>query len=114
MNSMTGHSLLGTFREAWLGSWQIFQDLQVGQDSEIRRPAVSRLESRVATNGSNLVPFLHSLYSSNRDFKNDVDMSMIDGSDLFSKLDPAIAYAKCPNLRVLLDDMLDRAKRSAH
>jgi predicted ATPase len=76
MNSITGHTLLGVFREAWLGSWQIFQDLQVGQDSEIRRPAVSRLESRVATNGSNLVPFLHSLYSSNRDFKNNVDMSM--------------------------------------
>jgi predicted ATPase len=76
MNSMTGHILLGVFREAWLGSWQIFQDLQVGQDSEIRKAAVSRLESRVATNGSNLVPFLHTLYSSNRDFKNDVDMSM--------------------------------------
>jgi hypothetical protein len=38
----------------------------------------------------------------------------LDGSNLFSKLDPAIAYAKCPNLRVLLDDMLDRAKRSDH
>jgi Domain of unknown function (DUF4276) len=39
---------------------------------------------------------------------------VIDGSNLFSTLDPTIAYAKCPNLRVLLCDMLDRAKRSGH
>jgi predicted ATPase len=76
MNSMTGPVLVGSFRDSWLGSWQIFQDLQVGQDSEIRRPAISRLENRIVANGSNLVPFLHSLYSSNRDFKNDVDMAM--------------------------------------
>jgi hypothetical protein len=36
---------------------------------------------------------------------------VIDGKDLFNKLDPAIAYEKCPNLRALLEDMLERAKR---
>jgi Domain of unknown function (DUF4276) len=39
---------------------------------------------------------------------------VIHGKDLFDKLDPAIAYEKCPNLRTLLDDMLDRAKRLGH
>ena len=39
---------------------------------------------------------------------------VIDGRVLFEKLDPAIAREKCPNLRALLDDMLDRAKRSGH
>jgi Domain of unknown function (DUF4276) len=30
----------------------------------------------------------------------------IDGTNLFRALDPAVAYAKCPNLKLLLDDML--------
>jgi Domain of unknown function (DUF4276) len=29
-----------------------------------------------------------------------------EGSKLLSKLDPGVAYAKCPHLRMLLDDML--------
>jgi Domain of unknown function (DUF4276) len=37
---------------------------------------------------------------------------VIDGSDLFGKLDPAVAYEKCPSFKAMLDDMLARAKRS--
>jgi hypothetical protein len=33
-----------------------------------------------------------------------------EGSKLFSKLDPEVAHAKCPHLRMLLDDMLALAK----
>lgn len=33
-----------------------------------------------------------------------------DGTNLFRALDPAIAYAKCPNLKLLLDEMLQMAK----
>ncbi len=36
------------------------------------------------------------------------------GKDLFQKLDPAIAYEKCPYLRVLLDEMLKMAKLKLH
>jgi len=32
------------------------------------------------------------------------------GKNLFSKLDPEVAYAKCPNLRLLLDGMLTKAR----
>lgn len=32
-----------------------------------------------------------------------------DGTNLFRALDPAVAYAKCPNLKLLLDDMLRMA-----
>jgi len=32
-----------------------------------------------------------------------------DGANLFRALDPAMAYAKCPNLKLLLDDMLQLA-----
>jgi hypothetical protein len=37
---------------------------------------------------------------------------VIDGASLFSKLDPRIAYDKCPNLRAMLDWMLDRAQKA--
>ncbi len=33
-----------------------------------------------------------------------------DGTNLFRALDPAVAYAKCPNLKLLLDDMLQLAQ----
>jgi len=32
------------------------------------------------------------------------------GKELFSKLDPTLAYAKCPKLKLLLDKMLELAK----
>jgi hypothetical protein len=35
---------------------------------------------------------------------------VIDGTNLLSRLDPAIAYEKCPALKALLDDMLSRAR----
>lgn len=35
-----------------------------------------------------------------------------DGTNLFRMLDPAIAYAKCPHLKLLLDDMLQMAKEA--
>lgn len=34
----------------------------------------------------------------------------VNGPDLFARLDPAEAYAKCPNLKTLLDDMLQLAQ----
>ncbi len=34
---------------------------------------------------------------------------IVDGKELFAKLDPNIAYRKCPKLRDLLDKMLDLA-----
>jgi hypothetical protein len=34
------------------------------------------------------------------------------GSALFSKLDPNLAYTKCPRLKELLDEMLKMAKEA--
>ncbi len=34
------------------------------------------------------------------------------GKALFAKLDPEIAYDKCPNLKIMLDEMLRMAKKS--
>lgn len=35
---------------------------------------------------------------------------VIDGKDLFAKLTPSVAYAKCPHLKALLDEMLALAQ----
>jgi hypothetical protein len=37
---------------------------------------------------------------------------VVEGYNLFQKLEPAAAYDKCPYLRALLDDMLERARRA--
>ncbi|MCP4592920.1 MAG: DUF4276 family protein [bacterium] len=37
---------------------------------------------------------------------------VVDGYDLFEKLDPATACGKCPNLKLLLDEMLRLAKQA--
>ncbi len=37
----------------------------------------------------------------------------VDGKLLFGKLDPAAAYARCPSLKALLDEMLLRAQQAA-
>ncbi|MFZ5812591.1 MAG: DUF4276 family protein [Thermodesulfobacteriota bacterium] len=43
-----------------------------------------------------------------RDYK-----KTMDGVALFQRLDPAAAAAKCPYLKILLDDLLDMARKSA-
>lgn len=70
-----GNPIVLAFRDR-LASWGIYHDLHVDQDAPVRQPAVARLEKRVAANGQNLIPVLHTLYSTSRDFKNDVDMAM--------------------------------------
>jgi predicted ATPase len=59
-----------------LESWDIYYDLRVGPESPIRQPAVTRFERKIAPNGQNLVPVLHTLYTGNREFKRSVDAAM--------------------------------------
>jgi len=53
-----------------------YHDLNVGQDSPIRRPPIARFEKRVDPDGKNLVPVLHTLYSEDREFKRNIDSAM--------------------------------------
>jgi hypothetical protein len=39
---------------------------------------------------------------------------IVDGRELFSKLDPEVAYQKCPRLKEMLDEMLRLAKDSGN
>ena len=56
--------------------WAIYHDLQVHKDAHLRQAAVARLEKRVEPDGQNLIPVLHTLYESDRDFKKDINTAM--------------------------------------
>ena len=48
----------------------------MNRDAPIRSPVVSKMERTVAPDGQNLVNVLHTLYTEDRDFKNEVNLAM--------------------------------------
>ncbi len=70
-----GNPIVLAFRDR-IASWGIYHDLHVDQEAPVRQAAVSRIEKHVSADGQNLIAVLHTLYSSSREFKNDVDMAM--------------------------------------
>lgn len=59
-----------------LASIAVYRDLNTSTDSPIRQSAISRMEKRVAPDGQNLISVMHTLYTSDRDFKNDINSAM--------------------------------------
>jgi len=62
--------------QKYLSEWAVYHDLHVNIDAPIRQPIVTRRETRVEPDGQNLVNVLHTLYTSDRSFKKDIDMAM--------------------------------------
>ena len=62
--------------QAELAAWSIYQDLHVNRDAPIRQPAVTRNIRRVSPDGQNLITVLHTLYTTDRDFKRNIDKAM--------------------------------------
>src|SRR5262249_19703132 len=60
----------------YLEGWSIYHDVRMDAKSEIRRAAVSRYETRVESDGQNLVPVLHTLYTGDREFKRAINEGM--------------------------------------
>ena len=56
-------------------TWSIYRDIR-DPDSLMRRESVARFEKRIAPDGQNLVPVLHTLYTGNRKFKETVDAAI--------------------------------------
>ena len=69
------NSVIVAFRDSLLG-WSIYHDLRVDQQAPLRQAAVARVEDRIAPDGQNLIPVLHTLYTGNRDFKRAMDAAM--------------------------------------
>lgn len=59
-----------------LASIAVYRDLNTNTDAPIRQSAISRMEKRVAPDGQNLISVMHTLYTGDRDFKNDINSAM--------------------------------------
>ena len=59
-----------------LAEWRVYHEMDVSPSATVRHPAVARLEKRVDSDGQNLIPVLHTLYTGDRDFKRDIDLAM--------------------------------------
>ena len=59
-----------------LSSIATYHEIRVDREADIRRAAVSRIEKRVEADGQNLIPVLHTLYTTDRNFERSVDEAM--------------------------------------
>jgi len=59
-----------------LASFAIYRDLDTRPEATIRQSTIARFEKRVDPDGQNLVSVLHTLYTGDRDFKNDINAAM--------------------------------------
>ena len=59
-----------------LREWSIYHDVHVNEDAPIRQAVVSKHDRRVNPDGQNLINVLHTLYSSDREFKNNIHIAM--------------------------------------
>lgn len=59
-----------------LASIAVYHDLHTNKDASVRQSTISRMEKRVDPDGQNLISVLHTLYTGDRDFKNDINSAM--------------------------------------
>lgn len=59
-----------------LAEWSIYHDVHVNQDAPIRQAVVARHEKRVDPDGQNLISVLHTLYTGDRKFKQEIHAAM--------------------------------------
>jgi predicted ATPase len=57
-------------------TWSFYHALRVDREAPVRQAAIARIEKRLAEDGQNLIPVLHTLYTSNRGFKKGLDAAM--------------------------------------
>ena len=76
-----------------VGSWSIYHDINVNINASIRQPAIARWERIIQSDGENLIPVLHTLYTSDREFKKDIDLAMrtVFGNDYEELIFPPAA-----------------------
>ncbi len=59
-----------------LSAWTVYEDFHTNREAEIRQAALTRNETRVESDGQNLISVLHTLYTSDREFKSEVNTAM--------------------------------------
>jgi predicted ATPase len=76
-----------THTRRFLEGWRVYHDVHVERGSPMRLPAMTQVVKLVEANGSNLVSVLHTLYTSDRDFKRQINEGMRAGfGDQFEEL----------------------------
>jgi predicted ATPase len=59
-----------------IASWGIYQGFHTHPEADVRQAAVARHDTRVQPDGQNLISVLHTLYSGDRDFKDELNTAM--------------------------------------
>jgi len=78
---------IATHTRRFLDGWRIYHDVHVERGSPMRLPATTQFVKLVEPDGSNLASVLHTLYTSNRDFKQQINEGMRAGfGDQFEEL----------------------------
>ncbi len=76
-----------THTRRFLEGWRIYHDVHVERGSAMRSPVTTQYVKLVEPDGSNLVSVLHTLYTSDREFKRRIDEGMRAGfGDQFEEL----------------------------
>lgn len=82
----SANRFVGDFQSE-LAAWRIHQGFHTHREAQIRVPQVTRADTKVNSDGQNLISVLHSLYTSSRDFKTEIDTAMRSAfSDDFEEL----------------------------
>ncbi len=68
-----------THARRFLEGWRIYHDIHVERGSAMRSPATTQYVKLVEPDGGNLVSVLHTLYTSDREFKRQIDDGMRAG-----------------------------------
>jgi predicted ATPase len=74
--------------QKYLASWVTYKGFYTGPNALIRQPVITRYDTRVAADGQNLVSVLHTFYTRDREFKNEIDRGMKAAfGELYERLD---------------------------
>ncbi len=71
----TANRFVGEFQKE-LASWKIHQGFHTHREAAIRSPQVTRADMQISPDGQNLISVLHTLYTSSRDFKDEINTAM--------------------------------------
>ena len=75
MLRLHGNEFLMEFQRQ-IASIVIYRAFNTNADAPIRQSAITRMEQCVDPDGQNLISVLHTLYTGDRDFKNDINLAM--------------------------------------
>jgi predicted ATPase len=71
----TANRFIGEFQRE-LAAWKIHQNFHTHREAPIRAPQVTRAETQVEPDGQNLISVLHTLYTTSRDFRDEINTAM--------------------------------------